>query len=269
MILNPLDAPTLRDRFLRGEPFPHVVIDNFLDPHKAHEAFEQYPVFDDAVRAGRGFANLHERAKAQVSDSSRFPEKVSAIHEALAAPEFLEQLSEITDIPDLIADPSMCGGGMHIHEAGGALDVHVDFNMLVESELYRRLNLIVYLTPDWQDEWEGCFELWDPAVKRCFHRVSPQFNRCMIFRTSETSFHGVGATRTPPGVMRRSFSAFYYTATPPPWSTGAAHDTIYRARPSEHLKRHLQMPLLAARNKFRARRHAAKQQIKSWLLRDA
>ena len=265
MLIRPFDVDRLRSEFHSARPFPFICIDNFLVEEEAQRIAAAYPSFDDASGMGREFANMHERVKVQVTDSDRFPAPVAELSQAISSPEFLAQVSHITGIPDLLADPTYCGGGMHIHGPGGALDVHVDFNVLIPGDLHRRLNIITYLNPDWDPAWGGAFEAWDEDVKTCHHRVLPLFNRCVMFRTSESSFHGVDEVRCPPALARRSFSAFYYTAAPPEWWGGIAHDTIYKARPNEHWKRHVSMPIREARIAFKRRKEQTKSHVKRWL----
>ena len=113
------------------------------------------------------------------------------MNEALASAEFLADLAYITDIPNVLADEQLVGGGIHITGAGGHLDVHVDFNFIKDRQLHRRLNLLLYLNDPWQKDWGGQFELWDSEVKHCAATFDPIFNRCVIFETNEVSFHGV------------------------------------------------------------------------------
>jgi hypothetical protein len=78
----------------------------------------------------------------------------------------------------------------------------------------------------------GRIELWDKDVKVCHQSFSPIFNRCVIFETTEISFHGVTAVHCPPGISRKSFAAHYYTTEAPAHWTGEAHSIIFRARPT-------------------------------------
>ena len=82
-------------------------------------------------------------------------------------------LETITGIPKLLADATFEGGGMHVTGPGGRLDVHVDFNYSHDIKQHRRLNILVYLNPDWKEEWGGQIELWDRNVSQCHHSFSP------------------------------------------------------------------------------------------------
>jgi hypothetical protein len=127
----------------------------------------------------------------------------------------------------------------------------VDFNYLRERQLHRRLNILVYFNEGWQESWGGNIELWDREVKVCHHSLSPVFNRCVVFATSDISFHGVTAVSCPRDVIRKSFAAYYYTREAPLGWDGMEHSTVFRARPGEHMKRHVLMPLENAQRRVK------------------
>jgi Rps23 Pro-64 3,4-dihydroxylase Tpa1-like proline 4-hydroxylase len=239
----PFDADRLRREFQSAQPFRFVKIDDFLDPDFALEVASSYPRFEVAANLGKGFESANEHLKVQVTNCELYPPAVRKLHDALATQEFLDALSAITGIPKLLADETMVGGGMHQTGPRGRLDVHVDFNFLPERKLHRRLNILIYLNPDWERAWGGRVELWDRQVKVCHHSFDPILNRCVIFETNEISFHGVEAVTCPPTTTRRSFAGYYYTAEAPAGWDGTIHSTIFRARPNERIKGLVLMPL--------------------------
>ena len=258
MLIRPLDCEALKREFETARPFPHIVIDDFLEAHFAAEVAAAYPTFEQAKEKGFEFNFVRERRKIQVSDRAHFPEPVARLNEALAAPSFLEDMEYITGIPNLLPDPALGGGGMHVTGSGGRLDVHVDFNYNEEMNVHRRLNILVYLNPDWDPAWGGQVELWDPQVRTCHRSVDPVLNRCVLFQTSEISFHGVQPVSPSAPGPRQSFAAYYYTKDAPPAWDGEHHSTIFRARPDERLRRYLIVPaeqtLLKGKQALRALR---------------
>lgn len=242
MLLKPYDRDALKREFDAAVPFRHLMIDSFLEPDFAAEVAAAYPTFEEARAQGFEFDFVNERRKIQICDPARFPAPVARLNEALAAPEFLADLEYITGIPRLEADPTLAGAGMHVTGEHGRLDVHVDFNYVDDRECHRRLNILVYLNPDWDESWGGAVELWDRDVKHCQRRVAPLLNRCVLFETSAISFHGVEPLVGPIDAVRRSFAAYYYTKDPPPGWDGTRHGTLFRARPDEKLRRYVLMP---------------------------
>ena len=242
-VINPIDKESLRNEFQNAQPFPFFCIDNFLDEEFATQVLESFPSYVRARQVGKEFKGVNEKGKVQVTDSNLFAEPVRGLNQALASPEFLDLLSYVTGMPNLLADDQLVGGGIHQTGPRGHLDVHVDFNYIKERDLHRRLNILIYFNKNWERGWGGNIELWDREVKNCVHSFSPIFNRCVVFETNEISFHGVSAVRCPEGVSRKSFAAYYYTKEAPAHWTGKSHDTIFRARPEEKWKGRVLMPL--------------------------
>jgi Rps23 Pro-64 3,4-dihydroxylase Tpa1-like proline 4-hydroxylase len=242
-ILRDLDINQLAHEFQNQKPFPSICIDNFLNIDFANEVADAFPSFEEAQKMGRGFNAVNERGKYQITDSSAFPAPIKQLHNSLASEDFLQMMSKMSGIEGLVADDELVGGGIHQTGPRGHLDVHVDFNYIVDRKLHRRLNILVFFNHDWQEQWGGNLELWDQDVKICHHKFLPIFNRCCIFQTSEISFHGVSAVKCPADACRRSFAAYYYTAESDDAFMRNVHSTVFRTRPEEHLKRNVLMPL--------------------------
>ena len=208
------------------------------------------------------FKAVNERGKVQITDSARFAEPVAELNRALASPGFLDLLSYVFDLPTLLADDQLVGGGIHQTGPRGHLDVHIDFNYIKERQIHRRLNILIYFNMDWDPAWGGNIELWDRDVKHCVHSFPPAFNRCVVFATNDISYHGVSAVSCPEGMSRKSFAAYYYTREAPPEWDGQARSTIFRARPDEVVKGRLLMPLERWNRGFRTAFRRVKNAIK-------
>jgi hypothetical protein len=181
----------------------------------------------------------------------------------LASAEFLDLMSELVGIPNLIADPDLDGGGIHETNAGGRLDVHVDFNYLEAKKLHRRLNILIYFNRDWQENYGGYLDIWDHHVNECRGAFAPIFNRACGFATSEISWHGVTPLTCPPGIVRKSFAAYFYTREAPAGWDGKSHSTIFKARPNEWLRRNVLMPGEQSLNQAKRGLDSVKKKIKS------
>jgi hypothetical protein len=268
MVILPFDRDEIRERFINARPFPFVKIDGFLDPSFAAEVASAYPSFEDATHQGKSFKTVNERKKVQVTDAGLFPVAISKLNEALASDEFLYDLSHITDIPNLVADEKLTGGGIHITGPGGRLDVHVDFNYIADRSLYRRVNLLLYLNPVWEEKWGGHIQLWDKEVKSCQCSFSPVMNRCVIFETSEISFHGVTPVTADARFPRMSFATYYYTRERPANWSGGMHSTVFKARPEEFYRGYLLMPAELMQRKLTSGVHYIKRGLKRFVSPD-
>ena len=260
-----IDFDQVREQMRKAPGFPHFCIDGFLEPGFAHEVHDAFPSYAEAQRIGRTFAAVNEKRKTQVTDVRLFPAPIRRLHELLASDAFVRQMSHISGIPGLVADPWLEGGGIHETNHGGRLDVHVDFNVNEGTGLYRRLNILVYFNIGWQDEYGGVLDLWDEDVKNCVGRFAPIFNRAAGFATSATSWHGVTPVSCPPGLMRRSFAAYYYTREPPAGWDGVRRSTVFRARPDERWRGRVAMPAESLLHATRASLAAAKRKLRDAL----
>jgi hypothetical protein len=266
-MLRRFDRERLKAEFAAAKPFPYLKIDDFIDPAKARAIVAAYPSFEDALGQGRAFATVNERKKVQISDASSYAAPVTELNDLLASQTFLDDLSYITGIPHLLADKQLVGGGIHVTGPGGRLDVHVDFNFIEERKLHRRLNLLLYLNSPWEDRWGGQFQLWDKDVKHCEATFAPLFNRCVIFETSEISYHGVVPVSPDAPSPRKSFATYYYTREAPAHWIGISHSTIFKARPEEKMKGMVLMPAESAKAKVNAGIRKLKDRIKAMIAR--
>lgn len=218
-----------RDSYGAADPFPHVVLDDFLPGIVADEIEASFPGSSDIAWKDK----THEHSKKLAS--SREETMPSAIRNFLLqcnSSTFVTFLEELTGIAHLIPDPHYEGGGMHQIERGGFLDVHADFNQHYIYKLDRRLNLLLYLNKDWKEEYGGHLELWERDQSRCVKKVLPVFNRCVVFSTSDFSFHGHPVPlQCPLGRTRKSLALYYYTNGRPAGETmGVSHTTAYAGR---------------------------------------
>ncbi|MEO1367002.1 MAG: 2OG-Fe(II) oxygenase, partial [Acidobacteriota bacterium] len=233
---TPLDATlesraeALAERFREAPFFPHVLIENFLSDDLCRRLHGQFPRFDPEARDELGW----KAQKATREDVSALGEGYAAVDGLVRSPEFLSLMSRITGIPDLLYDPDYVGGGTHDNVDGAQLDTHVDFNYHPRRGWHRRLNLIVFLNPEWRDEWGGCFEVHrDPwsGDGDDVRRFVPLWNHAVIFETSERSWHGFDKIALPEelrdGTSRKSFAVYFYTEDRPPEEIATSHATVY------------------------------------------
>jgi Rps23 Pro-64 3,4-dihydroxylase Tpa1-like proline 4-hydroxylase len=233
------------------KPFQHFSFDQGLDPAFAEEIYAAFPSYHEAKAMGQEFAAVNEKYKTQITDWRKFPAPIKDLHHLLASGSFVEQVSKMFDIPNLLADPDLEGGGIHETNSGGHLDVHIDFNVIPAKQWHRRINLLFYFNKDWDESYGGYLDLWDPEVKNRIGYFKPAFNRVAGFATGSHSWHGVTPVKCPPGSMRRSFAVYYYTAEPPSDWDGTEHSTIFKARPDEWMKGKVAMPMENAMRSMR------------------
>lgn len=221
-----------RRQYAENRPFPHIVIDDFLPADVAGNIFSIFPAPD--AQKWDQYDKEHE-VKLQISDDRQMNPYLRDVLYQFNSATVIDFLEELTGIPGLIPDPHFEGGGLHQIQPGGFLDVHVDFNYHHRLKLDRRLNLILYLNKEWKDEYHGHLELWNRDMTECVQRIAPVFNRCVIFSTTDFSYHGhPDVLQCPPGMTRKSLALYYYSNGRPAEERSDAHSTIFRNRPGEN-----------------------------------
>lgn len=224
------EADALSAQFHGATPFPHLHLVDLLKPDVARAAAAEFPAPD--ADAWINYVHVNER-KMGLSTRAAFPARLGALVDELNSERFVHWLSVVTGIPDLQADPTLLGGGLHQTPRGGYLNVHRDFTRHhYLPQLRRRLNLILYMNPDWDDAWGGAIELWDRAVQRCVVTIPPRLNHALLFATADISHHGhPQPLDCPPTMTRKSVALYYYTANE--GADVAPGATLYRARPND------------------------------------
>lgn len=224
------DAPL---RFVQARPFRHVLLEPFFTPDFLARLLAEFPGFE----RGNARNEAGELAGKSVVERVRaLGPAFSELDDLIQTPDFLRWLSRVTGIPDLLYDPHYFGGGTHDNRHGQDLDAHIDFNRHPVTGWHRRLNLIVYLNEVWQEPWGGCLELHSDPRSPGDEVVSilPLMNRCVIFETTEWSWHGFPRIDLPAEHAqrsRRSIALYFYTVERPEEERADPHSTVYVDRP--------------------------------------
>lgn len=215
--------------FADADPFPHVVLDDFLRPDVARRLAALFPGPDDAVVWDRFGAEGLEVKRGSASEATFPAELRQALHDLNSGP-FITWLQQLTGIEHLLPDPHLLGGGLHLSGPGDHLGIHADFNWHEGLQAHRRLNLLIYLTEQaWQRDWGGALELWSTDAKRRERVVEPVFNRAVLFATRSDTFHGHPQPwAAPGGIWRQSLALYYYTSARPQAEQRDPHGTLYK-----------------------------------------
>lgn len=188
-------------------PFPHAIIDDYLRPEVVRKINSQWPL-TWKQKSGKTSIKWH---------TSKLPPAAQQVVDSVD----IAWLEELTGISGLVADPDLFGAGLHCIPPGGFLKMHVDFNGHPKG-WHRRVNMLIYLNEGWQDEWGGHLQLGMDTFKT----IAPLGGRCVVFETTEESWHGHPfPLACPEDRQRRSLALYFYTEAPPP---NKLHTTIYK-----------------------------------------
>lgn len=199
----------LAEEFRTAEPFPLLVIDNFVDDATAEALLAEFPAVDAMPRSrDYVFGDKHELSSvAEQGPTSR------AFYDALMGEQFQEFISGLTG-RKLFVDPAFHGGGFHQSADQGFLDTHVDFNMHpLHSDWLRVLNVLLYLNKDWREEYDGRLLIRKNPDDEP-RGILPLFNRAVIMVTDDHTYHGFRKMSLPEGVTRKSIATYAYELVP-------------------------------------------------------
>lgn len=220
-------ARTKRDEYATAAPFPNIVLPGVFDYGSLSAVLQEILAMNPALFS---YGETAMNYKGGCSDAEVFPPLTRDFFQYAASVPFITFLETLTGISGLIADPALWGGGIHIVKNGGHLGIHSDFNKHKHLKLDRRLNVLIYMNKNWEDEYGGHFELWDKEMKNCVVKIRPDFNTMAIFSTTRTSYHGHPDPMTcPPDRMRIGLNLYYYTAGRTDENVGV-HSTLFQAR---------------------------------------
>lgn len=216
-----LQLSLMQEKFALAYPFPHLCIDNFLENNFAERLLKDFPseaddnykkfCVEDGGKVGTNYAN---------SQVETFPDLFKQLDQIMRSREFLEFLSSITGINNFEYDADYFGGGIRESRNTTFLPCHLDFNYHPRTLSHRRLNLLLYLNKDWLPEYGGAIQMHlNPnkfKERSLISEFLPIFNRCVIFETSEVSWHGFSKLNLPLSHLgRKAWSIYFYTKDRP------------------------------------------------------
>lgn len=194
------------------EPFDHIVIDNFINEGLIATIIEEHKEYFSKSKNQLDFCSPLEVKNASVGGEINLGHNTKSLIRFLNSQTILEKFKKIFRIKeDLMPDPYLYGGGLHLIRKGGFLNLHVDFPSHPNLKLDRRLNLLLYLNPNWEKSWNGDLVLVD--IKGTKHKsISPLLNRAVVFNTNDFTYHGhPHKLDCPAHVSRRSLALYYYS----------------------------------------------------------
>lgn len=217
-----MKEPNLEDLKRRAksfsDPFDHVIIDDFFPKEVAKNISGEFFPLDDS----RWYSyNSPLENKRTIQEWGKLPKHSYSTFQYFCSDKFVNFIKDVTGLESLYPDYGLHGGGWHMHGTGGNLNVHKDYSIHPKLGLQRKINLIVFMSENWEESWGGELELWSNNKKnnsplKLEKAVSPLFNRAVLFDTTQDSWHGLPKALTcPEGVYRKTLAIYYLTDQDP------------------------------------------------------
>lgn len=227
-MINPeinVAASSLTSTYNNAAEFPHIVFNDFINKtildDVAREALHLVNGEDDETRDWRmGPVDYHssQYLKRGIRDLGKMPFYMNLLCRYFNSDEFMEFMRDLTGIKDLVPDHGYEGGGFHVTYPGGLLNIHHDFNYkddMGPERMYRKVNLLIYLNEEWEDDWQGALELWKSDLTEDFKTLQPKYGRAILFNIEDAPHGHPEPLNCPEGESRRSLAFYYYSKTPP------------------------------------------------------
>jgi hypothetical protein len=186
-------ARELHLKFINSTPFPHVVIDDFLEPELYEKILIESKRFHEMSKnRGRTYSTSVESEK-WTSQGLKLNPTLIDVGKFFGSNDFLNFLQEITEIKKLISITDFNSdsiGFFAVMKKNSYLGPHIDhmYDMTGNSG-YHILNIIFYISNSWDPNWGGSTFLRNRSTgEYCSVEYKP--NRALIFLHTPQSEHG-------------------------------------------------------------------------------
>lgn len=219
-IINPKYFNLLNEKetFFMNKPFPHLVLDDFLEENFYEEITKKMSEKKYILKKGKSFNSEIESNK-KISLNESLPEYISKITKVLNSNEWIEILKKLTGITSLKS--TNVGNTLlaNYHEMGtnGFLGSHVDHSTDPSNGLPHVLNIILYLSSDWKENFGGATLLYDKKGKKIVSKIKYKKNRAVVFLHTPYSFHGVERLKNNKSLKRKTLYVDYYSESMKPF----------------------------------------------------
>lgn len=220
--------PALTHHYATSGHIAHFIVDDLLPASLASSIASVFP----PASAMHFKSTLRERKYISSQMNQYHPlleDTLFAFHDT----KIVSLMEQITGHTPLHADPMLYAGGISSMEQGCFLNPHLDNSHNKDRTLWRSLNLLYYISPDWQENFGGHLELWPGGMQKPQTVVESRFNRLVVMQTHHHSLHSVSPVV---GNAARHCISNYYFSEHPMRADQPFHITAFRGRPEQPLR---------------------------------
>jgi len=163
----------------------HFALDNLLPSEMAEKVYANFPKLKQMR-----LLNSYGELKLKYSHIKNTSSLLQDLHFAIQSPSVVAVIEDITEIKRQIPDQTSHAGGISALLKGYYINPHLDNSHGADRKLYRTVNVLYYVSPNWKLENGGNYELWDEAIENRII-VPSFFNRLVVMETNRTSWHAV------------------------------------------------------------------------------
>tara|TARA_A100001388_G_C28657433_1_gene445085 strand:- start:82 stop:918 length:837 start_codon:yes stop_codon:yes gene_type:complete len=200
----------LKNKYKSSSSINYLIIDDLLPKNLASQLNSNFPnEYNMSLRSG-----MQEKKFIAVN----WGKENKLLEECLFAfqdKRVIKEISKICLIKDLTGDPELYAGGLSLMNKGCFLNPHIDNSHDRLRERYRRLNLLYYISENWDEKKDGGeLVLFPNGLKENSISLPTKFNRLVIMRTDNRSLHGVNLIKSENN-SRKCISNYYFSNSSP------------------------------------------------------
>jgi Rps23 Pro-64 3,4-dihydroxylase Tpa1-like proline 4-hydroxylase len=203
-------------------------VDNLLPEDLVKEVYKNFPELKETKQR----KNFRENKYVAYQMDKYHPLLEEVIY-AFQEPNVVALVAEICQIKAVLPDENLYAGGLSLMAKDNYLSPHLDNSHDKDRQLWRVLNLLFYVSPNWKLENGGNLELWDENVSAKQSEIVSKFNRLVVMSTHQKSWHSVNKVLVDD--VRCCVSNYYFSESPLLLNDDF-HVTTFRGRPSQKVK---------------------------------
>lgn len=220
------NSKELQEQFLKSyNKIGYFFIDELLPEALALEIHANFPKLSET----KSKKDLREY-KYIAYQMDKYHKLLEEVIYAFQEQNVVDAVSNITQLTNLLPDENLYAGGLSLMAKDNYLNPHLDNSHDKDRKLWRVLNLLYYVTPNWETKNGGNLEVWPNGIKEKPIEITSKFNRLAIMATHNYSWHSVNKVKVDD--VRCCVSNYYFSETPL-LKEDRFHVTLFRGRREE------------------------------------
>ena len=201
----------------------YFYLDNLLPEELAMEIYKAFPRAEEMV-----LKKSIREDKYVAAQMNKYNPLLEEIIYSFQDVRIVELIGKICGLKSIFPDDNLYAGGISMMGYKQFLNPHLDNSHDKDRELWRVLNLLYYVTPDWEEQYGGNLELWPNGLGENQITIHSKFNRLVVMATHNDSIHSVSPVNY--NGFRCCVSNYYFSKEPLKIND-SFHVTSFRGRP--------------------------------------
>jgi len=231
LIFNNLNTnfEKLKNQFKNSnQHISYFYLDDLLPDELVLKIYSSFPKYQETTL--KKSLKQHKHIAVQMNQYDPLLEEVIYAFQELKVIKIIEQ---ICGFQNLIPDTNLYAGGISMMRKNNFLNPHLDNSHDKDRNLWRVLNLLYYVTPNWKEENGGNLELWPKGPSNDNITIHSKFNRLVIMVTHNQSWHSVSKIKV--SDIRCCVPNYYFSRVPV-HENSKFHVTTFRGRPEQKIR---------------------------------